>query len=168
MKLTIDRITAVVRLAFASLAGLSMALIFIAVFANSVSRYFFGSSLLWGEETAKFAMVYGTVFGMLAAYTSGLNVRFSIFVDLCPERVSRYLTLVTHLVAITLGVAFTVSALGFIARRGAVISPGLGIEMKYPQAAMLVAGAGLVLVSALKLCETIMLLRTGSGRPASR
>jgi hypothetical protein len=50
-------------------ASLSMALLFLIVFINSVRRYAIGKSFEWGEELPIYIGIYGVMFGMAWAYS---------------------------------------------------------------------------------------------------
>jgi TRAP-type transport system small permease protein len=68
MQRMIQRTVAVFSKFTASGASLSMAVLFLIVFTNSIRRYTLGKSLQWGEELPVFIAIYGVMFGMTWAY----------------------------------------------------------------------------------------------------
>jgi len=135
---------------FLALAGLSLGVVFAVVLTNSISRYLFHSSFVWGGSVSTYGMIYGTAFGVLAAYTQGLNVRFNIVTEFLSPRVNAVLELVSHLLTIAVGIAFTISAFEFVHSRGRIVITGLNLTTAYMQSAMIVLGAGLIVVASAK------------------
>ena len=135
---------------FLALTGLSLGLVFVVVLSNSISRYLFHSSFVWGGSVSTYGMIYGTAFGVLAAYAQGLNVRFNIVTEFLDPRVNAVLELLSHLLAIAVGIAFAVSAFEFVRTRGGIVITGLGLTTAYMQTAMIILGVGLIVVASLK------------------
>ena len=72
-------------------ASLSMAVLFLIVFVNSVRRYAIGKSFEWGEELPIFITVYGVMFGMAWAYILDRHIRFTMLVGFISESWTRKL-----------------------------------------------------------------------------
>jgi len=84
-------------------SGLSILVVFGVVFAGSVSRYLFSSPLQWSEEVAKYAMIYGCMFGVAYAYLPGTQITFSIVIDTVLARLRRKLAVVVDAAPLILG-----------------------------------------------------------------
>lgn len=138
------------------LTGAALGLVFVVVLGNSISRYLFHHSFVWGGSLATYGMIYGTAFGVLAAYTQGLNIRFNVVTELLGSRTNAVLELLSHLLTIAVGIAFTVSAVAFVRNRGGIEITGLNLTTGYMQFAMIILGAGLVVVASLKAVTSVV------------
>ncbi|MBA5779435.1 TRAP transporter small permease [Stappia sp. F7233] len=71
-----------------ALVAAALAAIFAIVFVNVIGRYVFGSSLSWGEEVARFLMIFGAFAGAGLALREGRLVEIDLFVSVFPERLN--------------------------------------------------------------------------------
>ncbi len=146
---------AAIRTAFdhlmAVLAGSACLVMFGVVLASSTSRYFFNMPFHWSEELAKYAMIYGTMFGTVLAYNRTEHMRFTILVDMLGSRWAKAIERVTDVFVVIVGVTLLYSGYLFMMARGGMMSTGLGVPMYYPQAAMLIGGTCLALAGVLGL-----------------
>jgi TRAP-type C4-dicarboxylate transport system permease small subunit len=152
-------------------ASLSMALLFLIVFINSVRRYTIGKSFEWGEELPVFIAIYGVMFGIAWAYILDRHIRFTVLVRFLSEALTRKLYIVVDLIMVINGVLLTYSGWMFMIKRGRVESSGiinlakglraltgwdgmLWIGHLYPyQAAMAIGGVLLTIAALLKLIQ---------------
>ena len=81
-----------------ALIGLMMAVMFVLVFTNVVTRYGLGFSIAWAEEVASFLMIWVTFLGAGLALREGRHVAIEVLQDRLPERARRGLRLVLALV----------------------------------------------------------------------
>jgi TRAP-type C4-dicarboxylate transport system permease small subunit len=132
-------------------AGLSCVAMFGVVLASSTSRYSFNSPFQWSEELAKYAMIYGAMFGVAMAYNRAHHMRFTVFSDLVGRRWWVYLGGAADLAAIAVGVILVYSGWLFVQARGGVVAPGMGIRTGYAFSAMVVGGACLIVAATLDL-----------------
>ena len=102
---------------------------------------------------AKYAMIYGTMFGMALCYLEGLHIRFTFLEDMVPEKIRHLLHFVSDLIALVSGVVITYSGYLFMMKRGAIQAPGTGIQMYYFQVAMVIGGVCLTVAAAIRLVE---------------
>ncbi|MCI0509717.1 tripartite ATP-independent transporter DctQ subunit [Chromohalobacter marismortui] len=102
-----------------------MALIFLIVFCNALSRYLFGDSLAWGGQIPVFLGVYGVMFGMAVAYIQDRHVRLGIIVDFIPEKPKRMLFMVVDLSVVVIGVLMSWSGYLFMTSRGSMRISGM-------------------------------------------
>lgn len=158
------RITFAYRRLLQVLTGLCLLVIFAVLFANSVSRYAFSSSILWAGDLAKYMMIYGTMFGTSLAYLEGRQINLNIVVDLLPQKVMNWLAVPVHLLTCFVGVVLAYSGHTFFTTRGRLVSPSLGVPMSYAQFALFLGGVLLAITALFCLYEVI---RTLSGRDSS-
>ena len=142
------------RRVMAVLTGGSLGICFIVVLTSSLSRYLFNSPFQWSEELAKFAMIYGTMFGMTLAYMSATQVRFSVVLQFVPDNVKPVLELLCDVAALVLGLALVISGYIFMMKRGGIQAPGLNVQMYYPQASIMIGGACLLIAAAMRILRT--------------
>lgn len=139
----------------AGLSGLSILVVFGVVFAGSVSRYLFSSPLQWSEEVAKYAMIYGCMFGVAYAYLQGTQITFSIVIDTVPSALRRKLAVVVDAATLVLGGVLAYAGWIFAAKRGGIVASGIGIQMYWAQIALTVGGVCLVIAAILRLVSAL-------------
>lgn len=167
------RVNGFARRVFGFGAGLSMALVFVVIFFNSLRRYTMGRSVPWGEELPIYLTIYGVMFGLALGYLSDSHIRFTLVLDLLNDRVRRGLLIVSDVVSIAAGGLLAYAGHVFAVRRGGVTASGLkstadalagstGIEalawlgkVGPYQYAIAFGGALLALSAALKLAERL-------------
>ncbi|QRV22832.1 TRAP transporter small permease [Marinomonas foliarum] len=137
----------------ALLTGTSLFVIFGVVLVSSLSRYLLNSPIQWSEEVAKYAMIYGTMFGMALCYLEGLHIRFTFLEDMVSEKIRHYLHFVSDAIALISGSVITYSGYLFMIKRGAIQAPGTGIQMYYFQVAMVIGGVCLTIAALIRLAE---------------
>lgn len=122
---------------------------FAVVTANVLLRYLFSGGLIWGEEAARYLMVWGVMIGVAVAYRARGHIAITMAVDVLPSRIQRGAMLACHLLTIATAALLVYS--GFILTRflGMVIAPTTGLAMSWVYAAVPV-GAGLLAVEALR------------------
>jgi TRAP-type C4-dicarboxylate transport system permease small subunit len=137
----------------AILTGSSLLIIFGVILISSLSRYLFNSPIQWSEEVAKYAMIYGTMFGMALCYLEGIHIRFTFLEDMVSAKIRYVLHFISDLIALISGGVLTYSGYLFMMKRGAIEAPGTGIQMYYFQVAMVIGGACLVIAAAIRLAD---------------
>jgi TRAP-type C4-dicarboxylate transport system permease small subunit len=153
---------------FATGAWLSMAVLFLIVFTNSLRRYTIGKSFEWGEELPIFIAIYGVMFGISWAYLQGRHIRFTMLVRFLSGSLSRKCNIIVDLIMVANGVLLTYSGWMFVIKRGRVEASGIinlakdlkaltgwesmiWIGHQYPyQAAMVLGGVMLTIAALLK------------------
>ncbi len=150
-------------------ASLSMAVLFLMVFINSVRRYLIGKSFEWGEELPIFIAIYGVMFGVAWAYVQGRHINFTMLVRFLSESFTRKLNILVDLILVVNGGLLTYSGWMFVVKRGRLEASGIinlakdltaltgwekmvWIGHQYPyQAAMVLGGVMLTLAALLKM-----------------
>ena len=169
MSTIIDRIARRFSQLAAGGASLSMVLLFLIVFVNSVRRYTIGKSFEWGEELPIYLGIYGVMFGMAWAYIQDRHIRFTLLVRFLSESMTRKLYIIVDLIMVLNGLLLVYSGWMFVIKRGRLESPGIinmakwfkalagwdgmiWIGHMYPyQAAIVIGGALLTIAALLKL-----------------
>lgn len=170
MQRFIERTAGVFSKITASGASLSMMVLFLIVFINSVRRYTVGKSLEWGEELPIFITIYGVMFGVAWAYIQDRHIRFTMLVGFISEAWTRKLYMLVDLIMVVNGLLLTYSGWMFTLKRGGVEASGIinlakslrsltgwnnliWLGHQYPyQAAMVLGGILLAIAALLKLC----------------
>lgn len=137
----------------AFLTGTSLFVIFAVVLVSSLSRYLLNAPIQWSEEVARYAMIYGTMFGTVLCYLHGIHIRFSFLEDAVKPTAKRFLQLISDVVALVSGGVLAYSGYIFMMKRGAINAPAMGIQMYYFQAAMVVGGVLLAIAALLRIVE---------------
>ncbi len=138
------------------LTGASLLIVFSVVLASSLSRYLLNSPIQWSEEIAKYAMIYGTMFGTILCYLEGMHIKFSFLEDAVSPKIRNILHLISDIVVLVSGIILAWSGYLFMMKRGAITAPGSGIPMYYFQVAMVIGGVGLTIAALIKLSELVL------------
>ena len=137
----------------ALLTGTSLFVIFAVVLVSSLSRYLFNSPSQWSEEVAKYAMIYGTMFGMALCYLEGIHIRFTFLEDMVSPKIRHALHFISDVIALISGCVLVYSGYLFMMKRGAIQAPGTGIQMYYFQVAMVIGGVCLTIAALIRLID---------------
>lgn len=154
-------------------AGVSMAAMFLIILVNSIRRYTIGKSFEWGEELPIYLGIYGMMFGAALAYLQDRHIRFTILLDLLPNRfINKIFIAVDVLVSIS-GALLAYSGYLFVLRRGAIEASGLIGRLKTAaqatdltwleifghmavwQSAIIVGGVLITIASLIKFCQRL-------------
>ena len=106
-------------------AWLSMAVLFLIVFINSVRRYAIGKSFEWGEELPVYITIFGVMFGIAWAYLQDRHIRFTMLVGFLSESWTRKLYLIVDLIMVANGILLTYSGWLFVLKRGRIEASGI-------------------------------------------
>ncbi|WP_027854133.1 TRAP transporter small permease [Marinobacterium litorale] len=133
------------------LTGGSLFIVFAVVLISSLTRYLFNYPIQWSEEVARYAMIYGAMFGTVLCYMEDIHIKFGFLEKGVPAPIRRVLDLVLDLIALGTGGVLAWSGYLFVMKRGGIDAPGTGIPMSAFQSAIIVGGVGLVLAALIKL-----------------
>lgn len=178
MHRAVQRVTRVYERILAHGASISMILLFLIVFVNSVRRYTIGKSLEWGEQLPVFIAIYGVMFGAAWAYLQDRHIRFTILVGFLSETFTRRLYLLVDLIMALAGAFLAYSGWLFVSRRGGLEASGLinlakdlralfgwdaiiWLGHEYPYQSAMMIGGGLLCLAAL--LRFLLRLSDGSG-----
>ncbi|MFC6673370.1 TRAP transporter small permease [Marinobacterium aestuariivivens] len=135
------------------LTGGSLFIVFAVVLGSSLSRYALNAPIQWSEEIAKYAMIYGAMFGTILCYLEGIHIRFGFVADAVPVQVQRLFNILVDITTLGSGVVLVWSGYLFVLKRGGILATGTGLPMYVFQSAMIVGGIGLTLAALIKLME---------------
>ncbi len=111
------------------------------VFANVVLRYVSGSSIVWAEEVARYAMVWLTLLGAGPVLRSGGHIAIENLQDVLPKPVAQGLRAAIALLLCVLGVGMVVMGWQYMQRAQFQSTPATQVSFAYVYAAMPVGGA---------------------------
>lgn len=135
------------------LTGGSLFVVFAVVLASSLSRYALNAPIQWSEEIAKYAMIYGAMFGTILCYLEGIHIKFGFVADAVPAQVQRLFNILVDVTTLGCGVVLVWSGYLFVLKRGGIVATGTGLPMYLFQSAMIVGGIGLTMAALIKLME---------------
>ncbi|MCT8997540.1 TRAP transporter small permease [Chelativorans intermedius] len=146
-------------------AGLSFAVLILAVLVQVLGRSVFASSPVWTEELTRFALLYLAAFAAGLSYRSGDLVNVDIICESLPGRLPVILRFVSALATAALCAALVLPAWHFTVIGNLQTSPALGWKMSFIHASVLVL---LVLLLVFALLRAVAMLRGASdGRPVA-
>lgn len=79
-----------------AVAAASLGVALAAMIAQVISRYVVGSSLIWAEELARYALVWSTMVGAAVAYHRLAHVGMTALLDALPEGAQRLAARLIH------------------------------------------------------------------------
>jgi TRAP-type transport system small permease protein len=133
-------IVLLVRLALVAL----LTLMSILIFANVLLRYVSGSSIVWAEEVARYAMVWLTFLGMGAVFRIGGHIAIENLQDAMSPQLSQWLRCAILLAIILLGVGMMQMGFVYMGRSQFQMTASTQVPFSYVYAAVPVGGALLV------------------------
>ncbi|UJF17857.1 TRAP transporter small permease subunit [Vibrio sp. SS-MA-C1-2] len=139
----------------AVLSGTSLFVLFMIMLTTTISRYFFNTSILWGEELSKYSMIYGVMFATSLCYLEDLHIKFAILDNLKSTVIKKALAIVIDLSVFASSIILIYSGYLFVMKRGFIESPGIGVHMYYFQSALIIGGIALCLASSMKLIQHV-------------
>lgn len=89
------------------LAGATLSIALASMAAQIVFRYGVGSSLIWSEEVARYALIWSAMLGSAAAYPRGDHIGVTVLIDLLPPPLLGLAYRLVHLIVIGFAVLVT-------------------------------------------------------------
>lgn len=128
LALTLERIDRAIQLATGLAVALSLLVMFASVAYLVAGRYFFGLSVFWGEELARYAMIYMAFLGASTALRSGQHPRLTLFYDMMPAVAQALIRLCINIALIMIAVLLIRYGYAFFAFDGIMRTPALRIR----------------------------------------
>lgn len=130
-----------------AICGVCLCVMACCVMLQVVLRYFFSAAAPWAEEVAVYSMIGAVYMGACLATRERAHIRVSLFYNLLPPKLRLATVIFADLLwLVFLGVVFSQSvALVKLLFNTVHVSPGLGIEQRWPQ---LMAPFGFLLMMA--------------------
>jgi len=135
------------------LLAFSAFVMFALAIVNALLRYFLNMPLGWGEEISRYAMVWGTLIGVVIAYRLGQHVAITLLVDVLPARAVLVLRIVSHLLTLLTAFVLFWSGRALTTIMGDIFAPSSDIPMVWVYIAFPVC-AILLAFEALRLLVT--------------
>ncbi|MCS5563758.1 TRAP transporter small permease [Marinobacter sp.] len=135
------------------LTGASLFVIFAVVLVSSLSRYLFDAPLQWSEEIARYAMIFGAMFGTSLCYLEGRHIRFELVESFLSPSLRRLCVRITDLCVLTCGLVLTVAGYGLVTTRGDLLAPGSSLPMGVFQSAISLGGLCLAIAAVIQLVD---------------
>ncbi len=114
------------------LLGIVLASFMTIVFAQTISRYVFHSSIWWSEEISRYLFIWLIMLGVNVAIYQREMLRLELLEILLPKRVKDILAIMVDILslAVVIGLLYC-SILYYIDLGSNQIAPTLGIQMRY-------------------------------------
>jgi TRAP-type C4-dicarboxylate transport system permease small subunit len=112
------------------------------------SRYFFGSSPIWFDELARYAIIGAAMIGIGGVWVNGDHMRVSVLETRVPEKIGKAIILYQWLLTLGLAGAMTWFSYKYVGQVGFFKTPGLQVSRSLPVALMPI-GFGLLFILAL-------------------
>lgn len=136
----------------------AFAIMIIAIFAQVVNRNIFKIPVSGFEEAAKYCMVYMVMLGTELGLRDGTQIAVTGVVDKFHGKGRKILLIVAKLVVIAFSAVMLSSGIGMVQKQiqTGQTSPGLGIPMAVPYAALPIAFGLIVVIQAALLIQMIL------------
>jgi TRAP-type transport system small permease protein len=117
--------------------------------AQIVSRYAVGSSIVWSEELARYALIWSTMLGAAVAYHQAESIAVTALLESFPRLGRHVLTPAIHVAALIFGGVLVAQGWALTARNFArgQMTTALEVPIAWINLAIPVGGALLVLVA---------------------
>jgi len=115
------------------LSNILIILLMCLIFMQTVSRYLFGRSFSWAEETSRFAFLFIVYLAASDAIQKGLHIRVTLHIKKLPERIQLILLGITDLLWIifnTLVIIKGYELLDYMATKP-MLSASMNLDMRY-------------------------------------
>ena len=123
-----------------------------------ILRYVFSNSNSWSEELTRYLFIFNVMFAAAIAVRRNSHLQIDILINLLSPKVKAIFTIVATIVGIVfLGLLFTY-CLDLCTQAASNISPGVGISMSIPYAAMPIGIVFMILTSIEVVLKNIAVL----------
>ena len=145
MRQVLRHVDRLIQILNATLTALALAAMFATVFTLVVARFGFGIAIFWGEELARYLMIYMAFIGAAVAMRCNLHPRLTVFASMLPRGVQQVLEIIINLLlAVTLVILFW-HGLDVAREEGIMRTPALRIHYFWVFLAIPI-GAALMLI----------------------
>ncbi|BAQ09341.1 TRAP-type C4-dicarboxylate transport system, small permease component [Bacillus sp. OxB-1] len=130
-----------------NVAYLTLLFMLLIVFLNFLLRYLFGSSITWGEELARYLMIWSTFIAASLGVKKGAHITLDILVVYLPEKANRVLRGISYILSMVYCILLLYIGIPFI---NSLITKGqLSPAMQVPMSGVygaIVVGTALMLI----------------------
>ncbi|MFV0491330.1 MAG: TRAP transporter small permease [Pseudorhodobacter sp.] len=144
------RIDRILQYLMAALVVCSLAAMVVVVLFLVISRFVFGLGYFWGEELARYLMIYMAFIGGAVALRSNQHPRLTLFVDMLPETGRRVVNIVVQLLLAATLIVLLWQGLDVALNEGRMRTPALRLRYFWILLAVPI-GAGAMLIQLIAM-----------------
>lgn len=137
---------------------LSLLIMVLLMFSQSVSRYVFGTSFVWGSELSQYLHVWQIWIGASLAIRMQSHIRVDVFLNLFPKNIKKYINLLGTIAWFVFAVFISYEGTKYVVdmQINGQTSPSLKIGMWLPYLAIPIGGA----LMSIRLIQQMYLILT--------
>jgi len=124
-------------------------------FGQVVTRYAFNFSIFWGEEFARYAMIWVTFLGAALGVSKGEHTRIDFFIKLLPKNLKKGMEILNRLLCITFLVVISYYTISMLPNTMNLNSPALNVPVGIVHSILPFSG---ILMSFYLLIEIIQII----------
>ncbi|SDU32939.1 TRAP transporter small permease [Stappia sp. ES.058] len=167
LKTVCRRADQALQLATGVMVAASLLVMFACVLYLVAGRYFFGLSVFWGEEVARYAMIYMAFLGASTALRANQHPRLSLLFEILPGGAKALVRALINLGLVLVSIIFIVYGYEFFSFDGIMRTPALRIRYYWVFAIIPVGGVLLLLhVMAAQFFPSRFMIMGGDDLPA--
>jgi len=140
---------------YSSVAAVALFVLIICTFVQVVGRYIFNSSPAWTEEFARYAFIWFGSLGAAVALDKNLHASISVFTDMLPKSVQKYLAILMKLMIVAISVLMIITGLQLTKATLNTPSPAIRLPMAWVNVAIVFCGIGMVATSVYSILESL-------------
>ena len=141
---------------FATISGISLAIVFIVSFAQVVQRFVFNMSMPWAPDVTRIFFVYSVLCGMCVGVIRKSHLSIDVLVHALPERARVVLAFVSNVLVIIFLCFVFKESFPFIAGNADQTTPYLNFPMSYVYAAFPVC---IIVMLAYLMIDSVSVLK---------
>ncbi|GIO28112.1 TRAP transporter small permease [Ornithinibacillus bavariensis] len=111
--------------------GLLMLAMVLAITAQVISRYIFGSPFTWTEELGRYTFIWMSILGMAVGVKTLGHIALDILLKSVPANAKKVLQFIINILVAGFGVLFTFSGLKMMEIGSGQNSPSLSLPMEF-------------------------------------
>ncbi|OAT80961.1 hypothetical protein A6P54_13265 [Bacillus sp. MKU004] len=136
----------------------------IVVFAQVVLRYVFDTSIVWGEEFSRYAMIWLAFLGAALGIRHGEHTRIDFFIKLIPFKYRKIVEIVNKLLCIVFLSVITYYSIIMFENTFKLLTPSMQIPVGLVHMILPITGVFMI-INLLIQIKTIATLKTEGDRP---
>ena len=140
---------------YSSVAAVALFALIICTFVQVVGRYIFNSSPAWTEELARYVFIWFGSLGAAVALDKNLHASISVFTDLLPKSVQKYLAILMKIMIVVISVLMIITGLQLTKATLNTPSPAIRMPMAYVNSAIVFGGFGMAATSVCAILESL-------------
>lgn len=134
----------------------ALASMFLALLANVLLRYVFGSGIAWAYEIHALLLPWLTAGGLVVASARGRNIAVSLLANILTGRARLALNLVIHAIIVVIAVSVLWSSQPILKASQFQTLSTLGIKQIWGYSSLVYAFTAMALIAALEIVRTLV------------